>query len=162
MRRPRRKKDSVSPGDALVVSRRKPVPHAFVLDAIESLSPEIRPMFGCTAVYVADKIMLILRDRLDVTADNGVWLATTARHHESLGREFPCLRSLKEFGKRVTGWQVLPAEHRRRIGQIRSRPRVLRVERIVWAGIVEGHLDIQGVVRMVGHVGVGGGEPSIC
>ena len=110
MRKPRPKKDSISPGDALVVSRRKPVPHAFVLDAIESLSPEIRPMFGCTAVYVEDKIVLILRDRPDVTADNGVWLATTAQHHESLRREFPNMRSLKEFGKRVTGWQVLPAD----------------------------------------------------
>src|SRR5437899_3204782 len=110
MLKPRRKRGFVSPGDALVVSRRKPVPHAFVLDAIISLSPEIRPMFGCTAVYVGEKIVLILRDRPDVTADNGVWLATTAQHHESLRREFPCIRSLREFGKRVTGWQVLPAD----------------------------------------------------
>ena len=51
-----------------------------------------------------------MRDRPDVTADNGVWLATTAQHHESLRREFPNMRSLKEFGKRVTGWQVLPAD----------------------------------------------------
>ena len=43
-------------------------------------------MFGCTAIYVADKIMLILRDRPDETADNGVWLATTAQHHEPAPR----------------------------------------------------------------------------
>jgi hypothetical protein len=33
--------------------------------------------FACLAVYVADRIVLILRDKCDETADNGVWLATT-------------------------------------------------------------------------------------
>jgi hypothetical protein len=44
-------------------------------------------MFGCLAVYVEDKIVLVLRGRRDNTADNGVWLATTAEPHESLHRE---------------------------------------------------------------------------
>jgi hypothetical protein len=39
------------------------IPHAFVLDAITALSPKTRLMFGCLAVYVADKIVLILRDK---------------------------------------------------------------------------------------------------
>jgi hypothetical protein len=34
-------------------------------------------MFGCLAIYVKDKIVLILRDKRASTADNGVWLATT-------------------------------------------------------------------------------------
>jgi len=89
---------------------RKPVPHAFVLDAIASLSPTTRPMFGCLAVYVADKIVLILRDKPTATADNGVWLATTAEHHESLRREFPTMRSIGVLGKKVTGWQVIPVD----------------------------------------------------
>lgn len=67
-------------------------------------------MFGCLAVYVQDKIVVILRDKRDGTADNGVWLATTAEHHASLGREFPNMRSIQVLGKKVTGWQVLPAE----------------------------------------------------
>lgn len=86
------------------------VPHEFVLDAIAPLSPETRPMFGCLAVYVEDKIVLILRDRPNHTQDNGVWLATTKMHHESLRREFPNMRSIQEFGTEVTGWQVLPAD----------------------------------------------------
>jgi hypothetical protein len=99
------------PGDAFFgVKPRKPVPHPFVLDAITALSPTTRPMFGCLAVYVADKIVLILRDRRDQTADNGVWLATTADHHDSLRREFPNMRSIQGVGKGVTGWQVLPAD----------------------------------------------------
>ena len=44
------------------------------------------------------------------TADNGVWLATTEEHHESLCREFPNMRSITVLGKAVTGWQVLPAD----------------------------------------------------
>ena len=40
----------------------------------------------------------------------GVCLATTEEHHQSLRREFPNMRSIQEFGKRVTGWQVLPAD----------------------------------------------------
>lgn len=91
---------------------RKVVPHEFVLDAIAALSPRTRPMFGCIAVYVEDKIVLILRDKRDSTADNGVWLATTVEHHESLRHDFPHMRSIQVLGKKVTGWQVLPADAR--------------------------------------------------
>jgi hypothetical protein len=92
------------------VKQRKTVPHQFVLDAIAGFSPTTRPMFGCLAVYVAEKIVLILRDKGDATADNGVWLATTKDHHKSLRGEFPNMRSIQVLGKGVTGWQVLPAE----------------------------------------------------
>jgi hypothetical protein len=94
----------------MLVKHRKPVPHEFVLDAIASLSPRTNPMFGCLAVYVQDKIVLILRDKTKQTADNGVWLATTEDHHESLRREFPGMRSIKVLGKKITGWQVLPSD----------------------------------------------------
>jgi len=89
---------------------RKPVPYAFVLEALAGLSPETRPMFGCLAVYVGNKIVLILRDKSGAQPDNGVWLATTTQHHASLRREFPNLRSIGLWGKEETGWQVLPAD----------------------------------------------------
>ncbi len=92
------------------VKKRKVIPHQFVLDALAELSPRTRPMFGCLAVYVADKIVLVLRDKSDETADNGVWLATTKDHHDSLRREFPNMRSIQVLGKSPTGWQVLPAD----------------------------------------------------
>lgn len=92
------------------VRQRKAVPHQFVLDAIAALSPTTRPMFGCLAVYVGEKIVLVLRDKRDESADNGMWLATTKDHHESLRGEFPNLRSIQVLGKGVTGWQVLPAD----------------------------------------------------
>src|SRR4029077_20275288 len=88
----------------------KPVPHAFVLDALTALSPVIRPMFGCLAVYVGPRIVLVLRDKRPTDSDNGVWLSTTKEHHESLRRAFPNMRSIRVLGKNVTGWQVLPAD----------------------------------------------------
>jgi hypothetical protein len=90
--------------------RRTPIPHAFVLEALDPASPETRAMFGCLAVYVRDKIVLVLRDRRDQRQDNGVWLATTEEHHQSLRRDFPNMRSIGVLGKDVTGWQVLPAD----------------------------------------------------
>jgi hypothetical protein len=95
---------------SLLPKQRKLIPHVFVLDAISTLSPYTRPMFGCLAIYVKDKIVLILRDKPKSTADNGVWLATTQEHHQSLRREFPNMRSIQVLGKRVTGWQVLPVD----------------------------------------------------
>jgi hypothetical protein len=92
------------------VKRRKALPYEFVLEALAPLSIETRSMFGCLAVYVGDKIMLLLRDRQSETGDNGVWLATTHEHHASLRRNFPNMRSIQLFGKHVTEWQVLPAE----------------------------------------------------
>lgn len=90
--------------------QRKPVPYSFVLEAISAASPTTRPMFGCLAVYAGGKIVFILRERASDTADNGLWLATTLEHHQSLRREFPNMRSIGVLGKAVTGWQVLPAD----------------------------------------------------
>jgi hypothetical protein len=107
-----RRNTSLLPLDDVLFTakQRKAVPHEFVLDAIAALSPETRSMFGCLAVYVGDKIVFILRDKPNKTADNGVWLATTKEHHESLRGEFPNMRSIRVLGKKITGWQVLPAE----------------------------------------------------
>jgi hypothetical protein len=105
------KKSTLPMEDGLFTAkRRKVIPHEFVLEALDSLSPRTNPMFGCVAVYVGEKIVLILRDKPERTADNGVWLATTHEHHESLKREFPNMRSIRMLGKKVTGWQVLPAD----------------------------------------------------
>src|SRR5260221_5677371 len=99
-------------GDRMLIGvrKRKAPPHAFVLEALAEAEPRTNPMFGCLAVYVGEKIVLILRDRPKYPKDNGVWIATTLEHHESLRREFPNMRSLGLFGKKVTGWQVLAAD----------------------------------------------------
>src|ERR1039458_2342316 len=57
-----------------------------------------------------DTLFAVTHRQTVATADSGVWLATTEEHHESLRREFPNMRSIQVFGKKVTGWQVLPAD----------------------------------------------------
>jgi hypothetical protein len=109
MPKPRNKTVFIPLSDALPV-KRKSIPHEFVLDALASLSPRTNPMFGCLAVYVGEKIVLILRDKPSATDDNGVWLATTHEHHASLRRDFPNMRSIAVLGDKVTGWQLLPAD----------------------------------------------------
>ena len=97
--------------DALFEAKpRKAVPYPFVLEAIDTLTPKTRPMFGCLAVYVGNRIVLILREKHDETGGDGVWLATTAEHHESLRREFPNMRSIGLLGRDITHWQILPAD----------------------------------------------------
>jgi hypothetical protein len=96
--------------DPFKIKKRKSVPHQFVLDAIASLSPVTRSMFGCLAVYVGNKIVFFLRDKPGPSPDNGVWLATNEQHHESLRCEFPNMRSIQLLQKQVTHWQVLPAD----------------------------------------------------
>ena len=96
--------------DPLNVRPKKPPPHAFVLEALADVVTQTRPMFGCLALYVHDKIVLILRDKRDGSADDGVWLATTAEHHASLRQEFPSMRSIALLGREVTHWQLLATD----------------------------------------------------
>jgi hypothetical protein len=92
------------------VKPRSAVPFEFVLDALAVTGYRTRPMFGCLAVYVRSKIVLVLRDKPATPESNGVWLATTKDHHESLLSVFPNMRSIPVLGPGVTGWQILPAD----------------------------------------------------
>ncbi len=86
------------------------IPFEFVLEALDRLHPRVKPMFGCYAIYVEEKIVLILRERNDHPEDNGVWLAAPHEHHASLKKEFPCLRSIRLLGSSETVWQNIPAQ----------------------------------------------------
>ncbi|WP_437608297.1 hypothetical protein WMF20_46975 [Sorangium sp. So ce834] len=110
MIKPSRSGRAAPADEVFAARRRKPVPHEFVLEALAPLGPETRPMFGCVAVYVEDKIVFALRDKPAPLQDNGVWLATTEEHHAALRAEFPNMRSIAVLGRAVTGWQVLPAD----------------------------------------------------
>ena len=85
-------------------------PFPFVREALEGLEPSTRPMFGCQAIYVGPKIMLILRDRAPADDDNGVWVATERAHHASLRAELPTLRAIGVFGPGEHAWQCLPSD----------------------------------------------------
>jgi hypothetical protein len=86
------------------------VPYEFVVDALTPLAPRVTRFFSGFAIYIGPKFVLILHDRPTSEADNGVWLATTVEHHESLRGEFPNMRSVQLFGTPLTSWQVLPVD----------------------------------------------------
>lgn len=85
-------------------------PFEFMFDELDGTDLRTKAMFGCLAVYIGNKIMFIQRSKGDPPEDDGIWIATTIEHHDSLKKEFPSLRSIRVFGPGVTGWQVLPQE----------------------------------------------------
>ncbi len=92
------------------MKKKNTVAFNFILDYLTAASPEVKPMFGCHAVYLGDKIMIILRKKDPSDADNGVWIATDTVHHEGLKKEFPAMRSIRIFGESGSKWQLLPEE----------------------------------------------------
>ena len=105
------RKKAISAAMFSVQGRRppKPIPHRFVLECLVSVDPYTRPMFGCTSVYIGEKIFFILREKDSYPRDNGVWIATTEENHASLKSELPCMRSISLFGETST-WQNLPSD----------------------------------------------------
>lgn len=85
-----------------------PVPHDFVLSLLAPLQPVTKPLFGCTAVYVGQMLVLVLRDRNDEPSSNGVWVATSAQHRASLRAEVPSLTDIGVLSPGKTAWQMIP------------------------------------------------------
>src|ERR1019366_4414551 len=57
-------------------SKPKPrLPHLFVLEALATLNPEVRRMFSEWAVYVGNRLIMMLRDHARNPQDNGVCLS---------------------------------------------------------------------------------------
>src|SRR5688572_21867752 len=90
----------------------KNIPFDFLFDYLTPLDITVKPMFGMWAVYLNEKFLLILRDRQDFPDTNGVWIATTQEHHNSLKKDFPSLRSISNYkrGLKETEWQLLPVD----------------------------------------------------
>jgi hypothetical protein len=98
----------------------KKIPFNFILDLLAPLflgegtdgGVSVKPMFGCHAIYLQDKILLAVRKKADHIDSNGVWIATRKEHHKSLKREFPSMRSIHILnnGKGETGWQMIPQD----------------------------------------------------
>lgn len=86
------------------------IPFEFVLEELDRIQPRVKPMFGCYAIYVGEKLVLILRNRKDHPDDNGVWMAALHEHHASLKKEFPCMRSVRLLGSTESVWQNIPVD----------------------------------------------------
>src|ERR1700761_7176396 len=91
------------------VKAKKSRPFEFVFEGLGSLPITTRPMFGCLAIYVGERIVMMLRDKKTELEDNGVWIAMTPEHQASLRQEFPNMRAIGLLGGKITGWQNLPA-----------------------------------------------------
>jgi hypothetical protein len=91
---------------------RKNIPFDFVFDFLIPLDVTVKPMFGLWAIYVKEKLMLMLRQRQDFPDTNGVWIATNQEHHKSLKRDLPSLCSISNYsdGIQETEWQVIQAD----------------------------------------------------
>jgi hypothetical protein len=90
--------------------KRNPIAFNFILEWLFPIEPVIKPMFGCHAFYVGEKIVLITRKKDQHENDNGVWVALHPDHITAIKSEFPSLRSVQLLGNKETLWQNLPAD----------------------------------------------------
>lgn len=84
------------------------IPFEFVLEALFTVNPRVKRMFGVQAVYVGEKIVLALKLSEQRAEDNGVWVSTTIEHHESLKQEVPALEAMRAHG--IKSWLLLSHE----------------------------------------------------
>ena len=89
------------------------VPHAFVLDALAPLQPEVGRLFSGFAVYSGDRLLVVLRNSEKSPEDNGVWLVLaegTDPADKSLRRDLPALREIHLLHGKLPHWLLLPSD----------------------------------------------------
>jgi hypothetical protein len=89
---------------------KKPIPFNFVLDYLYPLELTIKSMFSVYVIYINNKIVLGLRDRPNNLESNGIWIATSKEHHESLKSDLPSMVSIPVLGNNETSWQLIAAD----------------------------------------------------
>ena len=70
-------------------------------------------MFSGFAVYVGDRLVLMLRDHTKSAKDNGIWLVLAEGidpKDASLRREFPSIRSIALLGGKIGHWLLIPSD----------------------------------------------------
>jgi hypothetical protein len=93
--------------------KRRSAPYPFIVEALAPLEPEVRPMFSGFAVYIGEKIMLMLRDSPKQPEDNGIWLVfseTANLADPGIRQDFPSLRLIKLLGGKIAHWRLIPAD----------------------------------------------------
>ena len=107
------------PAPLSVKHKRKSPPYPFVLEALAPLEPEVRPMFSGYAVYIGDKIVLMLRDSPKIPEDNGLWLVFAEQTEaalaltnkpKSLRKKLPSLRTIGILGGVIKHWLLIPSD----------------------------------------------------
>jgi hypothetical protein len=98
---------------AATPNRKMKPPHPFVLEALAPLQPEMKRMFSGFAVYVGDRLMLMLRDRDNYPLDNGVWLVLSESADPAdtdLRKMFPSLRRIGLLEGKIGHWLLIPSD----------------------------------------------------
>ena len=93
--------------------KRKSPPYPFLLEALASLEPEVKPMFSGFAVYHGNKLLLMLRESPRQPEDNGLWLVFSETANPSdpaHRRDFPSLRPIALLGGAIGHWLLIPAD----------------------------------------------------
>ena len=70
-------------------------------------------MFSGFAVYVGDRLVLMLRDHAKSPKDNGIWLVLAEGvdpADASLRRDFPSIRSIELVGNKISHWLLIPSD----------------------------------------------------
>ena len=90
----------------------KAVPFEFVFDYLPH-NVVTKPMFGMYYIYLNRKIMIILRKATKNLDMNGIWIATSKEHHQSLEKEIPALADfvLDNGEMHDSEWRLLRADH---------------------------------------------------
>lgn len=70
-------------------------------------------MFSGFAVYVGDRLLVMLRDHIKFPQDNGVWLVLAEGvdpADASLRRDLPSIRSIQMLGNKINHWLLIPTD----------------------------------------------------
>lgn len=89
------------------------IPHAFVLEALAPLHPEVQRMFSGFAIYSGDRLLMMLREHLKSPQDNGVWLVLSEGADpadKSLQQEFPSIRQIELLRSKIGHWLLIPSD----------------------------------------------------
>jgi hypothetical protein len=85
----------------------KPIPFDFVFDYLPA-GIIVKKMFGMHYIYLAKRILLILRRSDKQPAWNGIWIATSTEHHQSLKAGIPELGPfVLDDNERHSNWLFL-------------------------------------------------------
>lgn len=84
------------------------IPYDFILDYLPR-DVVVKQTFGMYYIYLDKKIVLILRKLSKNLNLNGIWIATTKEHHESLKLDIPAITGfvLDNGEMHDSGWQMI-------------------------------------------------------
>jgi hypothetical protein len=97
---------------ALTLYVPKVIPYDFVFDYLPQ-NVITKRMFGMHYIYLNKKIVLILRKASKNLDMNGVWVATSKEHHQSLEKDVPALADfvLDNGEMHDSDWRLVKHDH---------------------------------------------------